>query len=91
VRADLRSLPRHVDRIDGWIAGGVLGGPQVNAADLQIAPTSRLLLTIGDVAPFLAGRPAEAHARALFGTQAGAVPRGTFPADWLAGSPPAQP
>jgi glutathione S-transferase len=91
VRADLRNLPRHLDRIDGWIAGGVLGGPQVNAADLQVASTSRLLLTIGDVAPFFAGRPAEAHARELFGTQAGAVPRGTFPASWLAGSPPPQP
>jgi glutathione S-transferase len=91
VRADLRNLPRHLDRIDGWIARGVLGGPQVNAADLQIAPTSRLLLTIGDVAPFFAGRPAEAHARELFGTQAGALPRGAFPAHWLAGSPPAQP
>jgi glutathione S-transferase len=91
VRADLRNLPRHLDRIDGWIADGVLGGPDVNAADLQVATTSRLLLTIGDVAAFFAGRPAEAHARELFGPQAGAVPRGTFPADWLAGSPPRHP
>ncbi|HEX2102350.1 MAG TPA: glutathione S-transferase family protein [Solirubrobacteraceae bacterium] len=91
VRADLRNLPRHLDRIDGWIAAGVLGGRDVNAADLQVATTSRLLLTIADVAAFFAGRPAEAHARELFGWQPGAVPRGTFPADWLAGSPPPQP
>jgi glutathione S-transferase len=91
VRADLRSLPRHLDRLDKWIADGMLGGPDVNAADLQVATTSRLLLTIGDVAAFFAGRPAEAHARELFGTQPGAVPRGTFPAAWLAGSPPPQP
>ena len=26
VRADLISLPRHADRIDGWIADGTLGG-----------------------------------------------------------------
>jgi glutathione S-transferase len=90
-RADLRALPGHLDRIDGWLAGGVLGGETVNAADLQIAPTSRLMLTIADVAAFFAGRPAEAHARELFGTQPGAVPRGTFPADWLAGSPARQP
>jgi glutathione S-transferase len=90
VRADLRNLTRHLDRVDGWIAAGVLGSPEPNAADLQIAATSRLLLTIGDVAPFLSGRPAERHARALFGGQAGSTPRGVLPADWLAGSP-AQP
>ena len=39
VRADLRALPGHLDRIDGWIADGVLGGETVNAADLQIATT----------------------------------------------------
>jgi glutathione S-transferase len=88
VRADLRHLPGHLDRIDGWIVDGLLGAAQPNAADLQVATTSRLLLTIGDVAPFFAERPAEEHARALFGPQAGAVPRGVFPPDWLAGSPP---
>ena len=50
VRADLRALPGHLDRIDGWIADGVLGGEAVNAADLQIATTSRLMLTIGTCA-----------------------------------------
>jgi glutathione S-transferase len=90
VRADLRNLPRHLDRIDGWIADGVLGGRAPNAADLQVAATSRLLLTIGDVAPFLAGRPAEAHARALFGAQAGATPRGLYPAEWRAVAPARQ-
>jgi glutathione S-transferase len=90
VRADLRNLPRHLERVDRWIAEGVLGagGPDApNAADLQVATTSRLLLTIGDVARFMAGRPVEAHSRALFAPQAGAVPRGVFPPDWLAGSP----
>jgi glutathione S-transferase len=88
VRADLRNLPRHLDRIDRWLAEGVIGGAPPNAADLQIATTTRLLVTIGDVAPFFAGRPAESHARDLFGSQAGSVPRGVLPADWLAGSPP---
>jgi glutathione S-transferase len=91
VRADLRALPRHLDRIDGWMADGIIGGTTPNAADLQIATTSRLLLTIGDVAPFFAGRPAEAHARRYFAPQAGSTPRGLFPGDWLAGSPPAGP
>ncbi|MGZ6674181.1 MAG: glutathione S-transferase family protein [Solirubrobacteraceae bacterium] len=83
VRADLRSLPGHLDRIDGWLREGVLGGETVNAADLQIAPTSRLMLTIGDVRPYFAGRPAEAHAMALFGEWAGETPAGVFPAQWL--------
>jgi glutathione S-transferase len=89
VRADLRSLPGHLDRIDGWIADGVLGGAAPNAADLQVAATTRLLMTLGDIAPFLAGRPAERHARAVFAPQAGSTPRGVLPGDWLAGSPPA--
>jgi glutathione S-transferase len=84
VRADLRALPGHLDRIDGWIADGVLGGETVNAADLQIAPTSRLMLTIGDVRPYFAGRPAESHAMRLFGEWAGSTPAGVFPAEWLA-------
>ena len=60
-------------------ADGVLGGETVNAADLQIATTSRLMLTIGDVRPFFAGRPAEAHAMALFGEWAGSTPAGRVP------------
>jgi glutathione S-transferase len=82
-RADLRSLPGHLDRIDGWLRDGVLGGDVVNAADLQIAATTRLLLTIGDVRPFFMGRPAEAHARALFPDCAGETPPGAYPAQWL--------
>jgi glutathione S-transferase len=83
VRADLLALPGHLDRIDSWLADGVLGGQTVNAADLQIATTSRLMLTIGDVRPFFAGRPAEAHAMGLFGEWPGSTPAGVFPAEWL--------
>ena len=83
VRADLLALPGHLDRIDAWLADGVLGGETVNAADLQIATTSRLMLTIGDVRPFFAGGPAEAHAMGLFGEWAGSTPAGVFPAEWV--------
>jgi glutathione S-transferase len=83
VRADLRALPGHLDRIDGWLADGVLGGETVNAADLQIATSSRLMLTIGDVRPYFAGRPAEGHAMGLFGEWAGSTPAGVFPSEWL--------
>ena len=60
-------------------ADGVLGGETPNAADLQIAPTSRLMLTIGDVRPFFAGRPAEAHAMGLFAEWAGRDAAGRVP------------
>ena len=46
VSADLSSLRADLDRIDAWIADGVLGGPQPNAADYQIAPSLRLLMTL---------------------------------------------
>ena len=42
-RADLAALPGQLDRIDAWIADGLLGGEQPNAADLQIGSTIRLL------------------------------------------------
>jgi len=83
VRADLLSLPGHLDRIDGWIADGVMGGAAPNRADLQIASTLRLLMTIGDVRPLVEGRPAAELALRLFGPLAGEVPAGVYPPAWL--------
>lgn len=84
VRADLRALPGLLDQVDEWILDGVLAGAtEPNAADLQIAASLRLLATIGDARPLLAGRPCEALAMALFADFAGEVPAGSYPADWL--------
>jgi glutathione S-transferase len=83
IRADLAALPGHLDRVDGWIREGVLGGPAPNAADLQIGSSLRLLSTLGDVRTLLAGRPAEALALRLFADYPGAVPEGAYPPDWL--------
>jgi glutathione S-transferase len=83
MRADLRALPGHLDRIDAWIAEGVLGGEAANAADLQIATTLRLMLTLDDVRPIIAGRPVEELAMRLFLEYLGRVPAGTIPTDWL--------
>lgn len=85
VRADLLSLPMHLDRIDGWLADGRLGGETPNAADLQIASSLRLLLTIGDVRPLLEERPAGALARRVFPHYPGSLPAGALPAAWLPG------
>jgi glutathione S-transferase len=86
LRADLQALPGHLDRIDAWIADGVLGGEAPNAADLQIAPTILLLSTVSDVRPLIAGRPAEAFARRWFEPFPGEIPAGVLPAEWLPSS-----
>jgi glutathione S-transferase len=82
VRADLAALRAQLDHIDAWIADGVLGGEQPNAADLQIGSSIRLLLTVADVRPLVEGRPAVSLTR-WFEPQAGEVPAGTLPAEWL--------
>lgn len=76
--ADLAALPAHLDRVDAWLSAGVLGTAQPNAADLQIAPSVRLLSTLGDVRALLDGRPADALARRLFPVWAGDVPAGVL-------------
>jgi glutathione S-transferase len=83
VRADLINLPRHLQRIDDWIEGLVLGDLAVNAADLQIGAALRLLLTVEDLAPMIEGRPAGALARRHFPRYPGRIPRGILPASWL--------
>jgi glutathione S-transferase len=39
----LAEIPAMLDRIDGWIADGVLGAHELNAADFMIAPSVALL------------------------------------------------
>jgi glutathione S-transferase len=83
VRADLAALPAQLERIDGWIAEGLLGGERPNAADLQIGSTVRLLATIADLRPMIDGHPA-ARLASYFPPIAGEIPHGTLPAGWLA-------
>jgi glutathione S-transferase len=83
VRADLAALPAQLERIDGWIAEGLLGGERPNAADLQIGSTVRLLATIADLRPMIEGHPA-ARLASYFPPIAGEIPNGTLPAGWLA-------
>ena len=81
-RADLAALPSQLDRIDAWIAEGLLGGERPNAADLQIGSTIRLLMSIGDVRPLVEGRPAASLAH-YFPPLAGEIDAGVLPAEWL--------
>ena len=81
VRADFAALPAQLDRIDAWIAEGVLGGDPPNAADLQIGSSLALLRSFGDVVPHIDARPL-ARLADLFPDYAGHVPAGSLPADW---------
>jgi glutathione S-transferase len=81
-RADVAELPLHLERIDAWIAEGLLGGEEPSAADLQIGSSIRLLETIADVRPLIAGHAATTLTR-YFPPMAGEVPAGTLPAQWL--------
>lgn len=80
-RSELRALGGHLDHIDGLIEQGTIGDPaHPNVADLQIASTVRLMLTLGDAQPLIEGRPCHALATALFSAVAGDMPAGAIAA-----------
>jgi glutathione S-transferase len=81
-RVDLGGLPGQLDKVDAWIAEGLLGGDLPNAADLQIGSSIRLLMSIGDVRPLIEGRPAAQLTR-YFPPMIGQVEPGVLPAEWL--------
>ena len=83
VRADIAALPGMLDHVDSLIADGVIGGPERNAADFQIAPTVRLLMAFEDLRPAVEGRPAADFAMRVCPEYPGRM-RALLPADWLA-------
>ena len=82
VRDDLAALPGMLQRIDDWIAEGVLGGAEPNAADLQIATSLRLLMTLDDIRPLIEERPAGQLALRFANEYPGRVPP-ILPQAWL--------
>jgi glutathione S-transferase len=84
VRADLAALPGDLDRIDAWIADGVMGGEELNAADFQIAPSVRLAMTFDDLRPAIENRPAGELATRVIPHFPGRTPA-VFPPEWLEG------
>ena len=54
----LAELPAMLDRIDGWIADGILGGAELNAADFMVAPSLALILYRPDLMALFESRPA---------------------------------
>jgi glutathione S-transferase len=81
-KADLAALPGALDRIDKLIEDGVLGGAEPNAADFQIAPGVRLLMTLEDLRPFIESRPAGQLAMRLVPDFPGHVDP-VLPKEWL--------
>jgi glutathione S-transferase len=82
VRADLAALPGWLQRVDDWIAEGVLGADPPTAADLQIAASLRLAMTLDDLRPAIQVRPAgELALRAIPDFPGQAAP--ILPPAWL--------
>lgn len=81
--ADLQSLPGWLEKIDGWIADGTLGGEQPNAADLQIAPSLKLLMAMQDLRAIIGPRPCGQWADKLFPENVGHLRAGAIPAEAL--------
>jgi glutathione S-transferase len=82
-REDVAMLVERLDQVDAWIAQGVLGGEQLNAADFQIAVNVSGLALFEDLRPFIEGRPAAALARRVAPDYAGSVAP-VLPEEWLA-------
>ena len=82
VRQDLAALPGMLDRIDGWIAEGVLGGSEPNVADYQVATSLALLRSHDDLRPMIDARPAGGLAQRIAPGYPGRMPP-AFPPDWL--------
>jgi glutathione S-transferase len=82
VRADLAALPGMLQRIDDWISAGVLGGEEPNAADLQVASSLRLLMSLDDLRPAIESRPAGEMALRFVPDFPGKVPE-ILPDAWL--------
>jgi len=80
---DLAALPGKLDHIEQLLAAGVIGGERVNAADLQIGATIRVLSPIADLKPLLSGSAAERVSLMHFPALPGAIPAGTYPAGWV--------
>lgn len=81
-RQQLAALPAHLDRVDGLLADGTIGGATPNALDFQIAPSVRLAMAFEQLRPQLAARPAGAFALRLCPAYPGRF-GSVLPPQWL--------
>lgn len=82
VRRSLADMPAMLQKVDDWIATGVLGGKELYAADFQIAPTLRLAMTLDDLRPAIESRPAGELAMRVVPHYPGRTPP-VLPPAWL--------
>jgi glutathione S-transferase len=82
VRRGLAEMPAMLDKVDAWIAAGILGGEELNAADFQIAPSLGLAMTLDDLRPAIENRPAGALAKRVVPNYPGKTPP-ILPPAWL--------
>src|SRR5438105_2704334 len=82
VRLAIAAFPGMLQRIDDWIEEGVLGGEPSNAADLQIAPSVRLAMSLDDLRPAIEDRPAAWLATKIVPHFPGRTPS-VLPLEWL--------
>jgi len=54
---DRAALPGVLDEVDAWVAIGVINGPELNAADFQVAPSLCLLASRWDLREEVESRP----------------------------------
>jgi glutathione S-transferase len=83
VREQIAAIPAALDKVDAWIAEGVIGGEPPNVADFQLATTLRLLMAFADIEPAIEGRPAGELARRVAPDAPGRIGP-AFPEEWLA-------
>jgi glutathione S-transferase len=82
IRSDMARLPGLIRRVDELIADGVIGGPEPNAADLQIGTALRVLLEFEDLRGQVQNRPAEQLARRILPNYPGPI-ASSLPKEWL--------
>ena len=82
VRRDIAELKTLLSRVSSLREKGIIGGPEVNAADFQIASSVRALGLFTDLAPLIADHPAVSYARELF-PDFPAGPPPLLPPEWL--------
>jgi glutathione S-transferase len=87
VRADLTRLPALLDRVDELIAEGVIGDELPNAADFQIATTTRVLMNFSSLRPLIEERPAGEHAQRVVPRFGAGFPL-HLPQEWVPAPPP---
>jgi glutathione S-transferase len=83
VRRNVLMIPALLDHVEGLISAGTIAGKEPNAADCQIAPTVRVLLSFEDLEPVIGKRKAARWAKRLLPDYPTGVPAGMVPAEWV--------